>query len=113
MKVVINRCYGGFSLSREAFLELRKMGNITALEEADIGENWKDGSGPRPKNLNFFCGQISRNDPDLIKVVETLKEKANGECAKLKIVEIPDDIEWEIDDYDGLETVSEKHCSWY
>ena len=26
--------------------------------------------------------------------------------------EIPDDVEWEIDDYDGIETIHEVHRSW-
>ena len=29
-----------------------------------------------------------------------------------KIIEIPDDIEWEIDNYDGIESIHEKHRSW-
>ena len=30
----------------------------------------------------------------------------------MKVVEIPDDISWEISDYDGWETVEEIHRSW-
>ena len=53
-----------------------------------------------------------RAHPDLIEVVEKMKEKANGRHAKLKIVKIPDDVEWEIEEYDGTEWVSEKHRRW-
>lgn len=53
-----------------------------------------------------------RTDKDLIKVIEELGDKANGACAKLKIVEIPDGIEYEIDEYDGIETIREKHRTW-
>lgn len=53
-----------------------------------------------------------RTHPLLIQVVDELKEAANGRCAKLKIVEIPDGVDWEIDDYDGSETIHEKHRSW-
>jgi len=28
------------------------------------------------------------------------------------VVDIPDDIEYEIDDYDGIESVHEAHRSW-
>jgi hypothetical protein len=35
-----------------------------------------------------------------------------GCYAKLKIVEIADDVDWEITNYDGLETVEEKHRTW-
>ena len=30
----------------------------------------------------------------------------------LKVVEIPDDVEWEIEEYDGNEWVSEVHRCW-
>ena len=39
-------------------------------------------------------------------------EKANGNHADLKIVEIPANVEWQIDEYDGAEWVSEKHRTW-
>jgi hypothetical protein len=48
----------------------------------------------------------------LIQVVEELGEKASGRFADLKVVEIPDDVEWQIDEYDGLEWVSERHRTW-
>ena len=45
MKVVINKCYGGFSLSREAIELLRKMGCRAALEcPIRKGEKYSDGS---------------------------------------------------------------------
>ena len=45
--------------------------------------------------------------------MKELGNKANGRYSELKIVEIPDGIEWEISEYDGLETVEEKHRNWY
>lgn len=30
----------------------------------------------------------------------------------LILEDIPDDVEWEIEEYDGLEWVSEKHRTW-
>jgi len=56
--------------------------------------------------------QQSRSHPLIIKVVEELGEKANARCAELKVVEIPDGIEWEIDEYDGIEHIAEKHHTW-
>ena len=54
-----------------------------------------------------------RTDPDVIKAVEELGTKvASGRMASLEIVEIPDGIEYEIDEYDGSETIREKHRTW-
>lgn len=53
-----------------------------------------------------------RADPHLVSVVEELGEAANGAHAKLKVVEIPDGVAWEIEDYGGKESVHEKHRSW-
>ena len=37
---------------------------------------------------------------------------ADGDHAQLRIVDIPDDVNWYIDDYDGIETVREHHRTW-
>lgn len=91
MKIVVNKCYGGFSLSKKAYKLL--------------GLEW-DGYGYK------YSAEDKRTDEKLIKCVETLGEEANGRFARLRVVEIPDDIEWEIYDYDGIETIHEKHRSW-
>jgi len=61
----------------------------------------------------FGVEDISRDDPVLIEVIEELGDAANGDHAELAIVEIPDDVEWEISEYDGSEHVAEKHRVWY
>jgi hypothetical protein len=53
-----------------------------------------------------------RTDPLLISVIEELGEKANGRYADLKIIEIPDDVKYEIAEYDGREHVAEVHRTW-
>jgi len=115
-KIVINNQHGGFSLSHKAFLMLRELGEKTALSEPDYGEFWDDGSGPREQNfideMASFCRDIPRDSPELVKTVSELGKIANGFCSSLKIVEIPDDVEWEIQEYDGLEWVAEKHRMW-
>lgn len=54
----------------------------------------------------------NRADPLLVKVVEELGEQANTRFSKLRIVELPDGVDWEINEYDGNETIDEKHRSW-
>lgn len=64
------------------------------------------------KSISFYASDLKRDDPLLIQVVEELGEKANGSYAQLKIVEIPEDVEWEIEEYDGSEHIAEKHQTW-
>jgi hypothetical protein len=90
MKIVINVCFGGYSLSAEAYSEL--------------GIPW-DGYG--------YEYEGDRTNPKLVEVVEKLgEEAADGRFSKLKVIEIPDDVDWYIDEYDGSETVREQSRSW-
>ena len=141
MKVVINKCHGGFGLSDDAvirYLELQGkevwiMGDyfktyslVPPEERIDFGnkkgfgpDNWHEMSMEQKANWNetynkqtFYARDLERNDPLLIQVVEELRKGADGEHSELKIVEIPDDVEWQIDEYDGLEWVAEVHRTW-
>jgi hypothetical protein len=52
-----------------------------------------------------------RIDKDLVDVVETMGKKSHGVDSKLKVVEIPDGIEWEILNFGFTEVVYEVgHC---
>ncbi|MHA1852724.1 MAG: hypothetical protein ACTSUF_04350 [Candidatus Heimdallarchaeaceae archaeon] len=118
-KVVINKCYGGFGLSNEAYEELIKMG--IPCEKYDV-EKDKKGEYKNKKVIlthdfsshEYFdeWTRYNREDPLLIAVVEKLGERANGIAAKLEIIEIPADVDYEIEEYDGVEWVSEKHRTW-
>ena len=142
MKIVINTCYGGFGLSPEGQKEyLEKKGKkayfytqtkykhrdkVEEYERVDTLEDktllhhtftFTEDLGKVTSKLPgqevwFFDFDIDRTDPDLIAVIEKLGEKANGRCAELSIIEIPDGIEWGIYNYDGIESVEEKHRSW-
>ncbi len=113
-EVVINRCFGGFSVSRAAFLRLRELESQAAKAEPDIGEMWDDGSGPRDAGLSIdhFCSDICRDDPLLVQVVREMGAAANGQCAKLSIVQIPDDVAYTVEEYDGFEHLAEAHRTW-
>ncbi len=90
--VVINTCYGGFGLSERAVRDYKNMAGITD-----------------PK---WYDRDIPRDDPYLIKIVRDLGMTANGAHANLKIIEVPPDVEWQIEEYDGNEWVAEKHRVW-
>lgn len=94
-KVVLNGCFGGFGLSKEAY--------------EFMGLAW-DGYGFK------FSGD--RDNPKLIHCVETLGDKANGSCASLYIEEYDEEnFDYYIDEYDGNEdlelipVVSEKRLA--
>ena len=91
MKVVINTCFGGFGLSDEALARYNELAGT---------------------NLKYWSYREKRNNPLLVQVVEELGAKANDTFADLKIVDIPDDVEWYIHEYDGLESVYEQHRTW-
>jgi hypothetical protein len=55
---------------------------------------------------------LPRNDPILVQVMEELGDAASGACASLRVVEIPDGVEYEICEYDGNEHIAEKHSTW-
>jgi hypothetical protein len=120
IKIVVNRCYGGFGLSEEAYEYLIKLG--VPSQEYVEGTKWNNERIIYNDGMNnsiqgkywdcYFRDYQNRTDELLIKTVEDLKEKANGQCAELEIVEIPEDVNWDIDDYDGVETVEEVHREW-
>lgn len=89
MKVVINKCYGGFGLSKEAY--------------EFLGTPWD--------NYGYEFSD-DRTNPKLVECVENLGEKANGDYAELKVVEIPDDTTYIIEGYDGIEWIAEVHNTW-
>lgn len=92
-KIVINACFGGFSLREEAEERLKVRLGV---------EN----------DPEWWVWDVERDDPSLVDIVEQLGPYANGSCAKLKVVEIPADVAWHIHDYDGLEHVAENHRTW-
>lgn len=91
MKIAINKSYGGFSLSKEAY--------------EFLGIPW-DGKGHK------FSNYGKRTNAKLIECIEALGDKASGNYSKVVVVKIPDDVNWEIEEYDGIEWVSEVHRTW-
>lgn len=108
MKVVINVCFGGFSISKKAAEFMAEKGSEqakAALESLDVRFY---GYGYSKKFPTYY----DRSDALLVEAVETLGKEANGSYAELSVVTVPDDVDWEIDEYDGNEHVEEKHRRW-
>lgn len=111
--IVINGDFGGFGLSHEAIVRLFELKNWKLVkQDRDSGVTfyYKDSID----DDNFFSEyDLQRDDPDLVQIVKELGERANGQYSSLKIVTIPDDVEWHISEYDGREHIAEDHRTWY
>ncbi len=90
IKIVINTCFGGFGLSEEAEAEYKERMGIT--------------------DPDWYYWDLPRDCPVLVSMVEA--GKVDGTYAELKVVEIPDDVNWFIHEYDGIEHVAERHRTW-
>lgn len=99
VKVVLNRCHGGFGISMKAAEFMAARGNARAIEELQM---FKDNGGEWWAGYNF-----KRDDPDLIAAVEELGDAANGACANLVIEEIyipePEDFILDCDGYEWVD----------
>ncbi len=84
--------------------EMHNFYNSTMEKRREMNKRYED--------IMVTCFDDDRSNDLLVQVVEELGTKANGSHADLRIVEIPADVEWEISEYDGWETVEEKHRSW-
>ena len=114
MKIVINSDFGGFGLSDEAiemYGEVKKL-NLKGVKDDRFGFTYYYIDGIEDDEHFFSDREVDRSDRELVAIVELLKEKANGTYASLRIVEIPEGVDWYIEEYDGSEWVAEKHRTW-
>lgn len=140
-EIVINACYGGFSLSPKAEMLLANLqgkeiyfyeqtkhefnGGVDEYIRVDNPDSSHTLYFTLTKNLGnivqklpeghdvwFDSTNVPRDDKNLLKIVKKLGKEANGYCASLKIVKIPDSTKWVIEEYDGNEWIAEKHNTW-
>lgn len=141
MKIVINRCYGGFGLSDAAYEKIASYGvpivkynpperdpetGLFGPEEYDGQKVIFDRDLDAPSAVGTAMRELGgrywtswarreeeRTDPLVVRAVEELGPKAaSGRFAELKVVEVPDGMDWELDEYGGIETVRERSASW-
>ena len=172
MKLVINKCYGGFSLSPKAIKRYAELNNVPCylfsydyktkkhvlideekaneigfwvaykIENPDLyiaidpvlksqqpenltgdeliswEENRKAVAEKQDKNREILNSALivpgnNRTDLTLIQTVEELGLEASGSGSNLVVIEIPDNIDWIIENNSGLEHVAEKHRTWH
>lgn len=139
MKIVINTTYGGFGLSDACTEELAVLKGHKAYkytfdnrglslhrchEETyaycscrfllDVDQEEIDRETAKRHHFeSLFEGNEMRTDPDLISLIEKNGTQwASGDYAELKIIEIPDDVDWVIGEDEGKEWVEEKRRVW-
>ena len=88
--IVINKRHSGFSMSEAG------IAHYNALSGLDLVDSYS----------------IQRDDPFLVQTIKDMGADAAGSLSVLVLVDIPDDVEWEIGEYDGFEWVAEKHRIW-
>lgn len=113
IKIVINKCYGGFGLSDRAIDKLKELGykpteGYDTIEEDLISKD----DVLNPIRKYWGLSDIPRDHPLLVQVIEEFGSKADSQLAKLKVVEIPDDVDWVIEEYDGNEWIREVSREW-
>jgi hypothetical protein len=100
--VVVNRCFGGFSLSEEALELARKRGLM--IDKWGWFDDDSDGSP-----LDY----VVRHNRVLVGVVDELgSERASGSSADLGVYELSSPL-YRIEEYDGRETVHEPSESYW
>lgn len=101
MKIVINRCYGGFGISTEAY---DYMGVQYQITFGNSGFAY-----PVKGDQEDF-----RTNEKLIEFIEKYgSERASGECARLVIKDIPEGVRYRIIEYDGMEDIeTESMLDW-
>ena len=81
MIFILNKCYGGWSISDFAMEQLGLDSNYPDMDEVD------------EKKLAELINEYG-------------SEKCSGHSAKLKVIEIPDNAtDWDVEDYDGIERI--------
>ena len=143
-KIAINREIGGFNLSHEATMRYAEIkGVVISAYKCDFENNRYLKYNPMDYELHSYrrtCADylfsteeiverddktindmyfspyfLERDDPVLIQVIEEMGDMASEyNNGALKVVEIPDGVEWWIDEDDcGTEIIREKARCWY
>ena len=127
MKIVINKCFGGFGLSQKATVEFatrKGYGIVVNTGTTGWGYTYLAPTLPAGTTLDvsgwyddmwpevLTDRDIERDDAVLVALVEEWGKKASGQHASLAVVEIPDGAKWQIEEYDGSEHIAEVHRTW-
>lgn len=100
MKIAINKSYGGFVLSDKGMNRYAELAGIPLVyKDGEFYIHFVD-----PDNL-YVDSDISRDDVNLIKVIEELEGDASYKHSDIVIKEIPDNVKWSIAERHGKEII--------
>ena len=140
-KIVINKCFGGFGLSDTAMREWAKRKNYGIVTDSNgwgagvfvpvwaspdlchgiempydeymalaaVDRELASELGS-PKVIDAY--RIPRDDGDLVDIVTEMGKASFGDFAQLAVVDIPDGIDWYVEEYDGREHIAQHHQTW-
>ena len=136
MKIILNKCYGGFRVSKQGYLLYAKKKGLplcayecnsnTGLYEKVSIENhggfgiyyflkdFGDSFSPNEEDWRHevYLNDKHRTDPVLIEVIEEIGDLAIDIASCLVVVDIPDGMNFTIDYYDGYEELHEATPIW-
>lgn len=94
MKILVNRCWGGFTPAHALKTWGEKFGKRDPWGDEVV---WEYGEG-------YIA---NRTNPNAIRIVEELGSEAiSGASSRIEVVEIPDNAtDWAMDNYDGIESI--------
>lgn len=111
-KIIINSCYGGWGISHDGMMEYFKRAKIEVFPEELEWGGWLYWADEKHTKDTLDHREDLRTDPILVQMVEESPGRWDGTYADLKVVEVPAGVSWDIDEYDGIETIHESHRSW-
>ncbi|MGN7170837.1 hypothetical protein ACTHSJ_33755 [Paenibacillus cellulositrophicus] len=119
MKVVINGSKGPFNISQLGYKELVNLGwqTTTCSEDGELYD--KDAFISIYQGIYSFTFHAAhskkiRTNPEFVNLVSNFGDKINSNESKMKIIDIPDNVDWEIEEWNGLyEIIREKSRIWY
>lgn len=89
-----------------------KHGKVHSVFTKNVGEGIVVISEDAYNTYSVPITTIDWTDPHLVETFEALGAAANGRFSQLCLIDIPNDVNWQIEQYDGLEWVAEVHRTW-
>lgn len=98
MDIVINRCFGGFGLSDAAAIRYAEITGVRIVPHGYYGTDDTEDeyflANNETKPNVVFSYEIPRTDPVLALIVRELGELVNTKSSALKVVAVPDGVNW-------------------